>query len=88
MTVHALGEGACDVCVPTCCAVCQDKALDGVSFGWLKRTFIVCADCGNKRCPKASAHWQACTRSNEPGQAGSFYGPEESWPVHRVGGEP
>jgi len=30
--------------------------------------FIVCADCGNKRCPKASSHLNACTRSNEPGQ--------------------
>jgi hypothetical protein len=35
---------------------------------------IVCPDCGNKRCPKASYHDHDCTRSNEPGQPGSVYG--------------
>lgn len=35
--------------------------------------FIVCPVCGNKRCPKASDHNNACTGSNEPGQAGSLY---------------
>lgn len=34
---------------------------------------IVCPDCGNKRCPKATDHRLACTNSNEPGQAGSRY---------------
>lgn len=33
--------------------------------------FIVCATCGNKRCPKAQSHNNECTRSNEPGQTGS-----------------
>lgn len=28
---------------------------------------IVCAVCGNKRCPKASDHRHECTNSNEPG---------------------
>ncbi len=36
--------------------------------------FIVCALCGNKRCPHASDHREACTGSNEPGQPGSIYG--------------
>ena len=36
-------------------------------------TFIVCPDCGNKRCPKATDHTLACTGSNEPGQPGSRY---------------
>lgn len=35
--------------------------------------FIVCPDCGNKRCPKATDHTLACTNSNEPGQAGSVF---------------
>lgn len=35
---------------------------------------IVCVDCGNKRCPKATDHHNACTGSNEPEQAGSVYG--------------
>lgn len=36
-------------------------------------TFIVCAICGNKRCPHATDHRHACTNSNAPGQAGSIY---------------
>ncbi len=35
--------------------------------------FIVCRDCGNKRCPHATDHRHACTGSNEPGQVGSRY---------------
>jgi hypothetical protein len=35
--------------------------------------FIVCATCGNKRCPHATDHAQACTGSNEIGQPGSRY---------------
>jgi hypothetical protein len=34
---------------------------------------IVCSDCGNKRCPKASNHRHKCTGSNEVGQHGSIY---------------
>jgi hypothetical protein len=36
---------------------------------------VLCPDCGNKRCPKANNHRNACTNSNEPGQPGSVYGP-------------
>lgn len=35
--------------------------------------FVVCPDCGNKRCPHANDHRNACTESNEPGQEGSAY---------------
>ena len=34
---------------------------------------ILCPECGNKRCPRASDHRQQCTGSNEPGQPGSVY---------------
>jgi Zn finger protein HypA/HybF involved in hydrogenase expression len=34
---------------------------------------IVCAQCGNKRCPHGTDHNLACTNSNEPGQPGSRY---------------
>jgi hypothetical protein len=34
---------------------------------------ILCSECGNKRCPKASDHNFSCTGSNEPGQWGSIY---------------
>ncbi|MGX4971845.1 hypothetical protein [Enterobacter kobei] len=35
--------------------------------------FVVCPECGNKRCPHANDHRNACTGSNEPGQDGSAY---------------
>ena len=34
---------------------------------------LVCPECGNKRCPKASDHAFDCTNSNDPGQPGSVY---------------
>lgn len=36
--------------------------------------YILCVDCGNKRCPKATDHDNACSGSNEPEQEGSVYG--------------
>lgn len=39
---------------------------------------IVCSECGNKRCPKATDHILECTNSNEPGQSGS------SWEDYQV----
>ncbi|HGY9285409.1 hypothetical protein U9Z24_12515 [Escherichia coli] len=35
--------------------------------------FVVCPECGNKRCPHANDHRNACTGSNETGQEGSAY---------------
>lgn len=34
---------------------------------------ILCATCGNKRCPHATHHKNACTGSNDPGQPGSAW---------------
>ena len=34
---------------------------------------VVCPDCGNKRCPKATNHMLECSGSNEPNQEGSIY---------------
>ena len=34
---------------------------------------ILCPECGNKRCPKATDCTLSCTSSNEPGQEGSRY---------------
>lgn len=34
---------------------------------------ILCPTCGNKRCPHANDHHNACSGSNEPGQPGSAY---------------
>lgn len=35
--------------------------------------FVVCPTCGNKRCPHANDHRNACTGSNEVGQPGSSW---------------
>lgn len=47
---------------------------------------ILCEICGNKRCPHASDHRNACTNSNEAGQLGSIY---EKWtaPIEDGNGE-
>ncbi len=51
---------------PCDCEVCQPLNL-------LRPRMILCAICGNKRCPHATDHQNACTNSNEPGQPGSTY---------------
>jgi len=57
--------------VPSCmCAQCL-PALKRVLWGVFE--MILCPVCGNKRCPHANDHRNACTASNAPGQAGSRY---------------
>jgi len=51
-----------------CCHSCF-KANGGMMLDRM----ILCPECGNKRCPKASDHNFSCTGSNEPGQIGSIY---------------
>jgi hypothetical protein len=51
-----------------CCHSCFK--LDG---GFMLDRMILCPECGNKRCPKASDHQLDCTGSNEAGQHGSVY---------------
>lgn len=53
--------------IPNCsCRTCRP-----VTF--TDSRFIVCPECGNKRCPHANDHRNACTGSNETGQEGSAY---------------
>lgn len=53
--------------IPDCwCRTCRPVALNDMRF-------VVCPDCGNKRCPRANDHRNSCTWSNEPGQEGSAY---------------
>lgn len=53
--------------IPDCsCGTCRP-----VTF--TDSRFVVCSECGNKRCPHAIDHRNACTGSNEPGQEGSAY---------------
>jgi hypothetical protein len=44
----------------------------------LESRMILCPVCGNKRCPRATHHDNACTGSNEPGQRGSSW---ENYPT-------
>ncbi|ENZ8015388.1 TPA: hypothetical protein ACF3BE_001530 [Klebsiella pneumoniae] len=53
--------------IPDCwCSTCRPVVLNDMRF-------VVCPDCGNKRCPRANDHRNACTGSNDPGQEGSAY---------------
>lgn len=52
---------------PECwCHTCRPVTSDDMRM-------VLCPDCGNKRCPRANDHRNACTGSNEPGQEGSAY---------------
>lgn len=52
---------------PDCwCRTCRPVTVTDMRF-------VVCPECGNKRCPHANDHRNACTGSNEPGQEGSAY---------------
>jgi len=56
------------------CRHCIYEAIDPQDFTRLMMVgMILCATCGNKRCPHANDHRNACTGSNEPGQEGSAY---------------
>jgi hypothetical protein len=46
------------------CNTCTPNTIFGARM-------ILCPDCGNKRCPKATHHANACTNSNEVGQPGT-----------------
>lgn len=48
------------------CRTCRPVTISDMRF-------VVCPECGNKRCPHANDHRHACTGSNEPGQEGSAY---------------
>lgn len=48
------------------CLTCRPLTLQDMRF-------VICPDCGNKRCPKANNHANACTNSNAPGQKGSSW---------------
>ncbi|EPJ5512418.1 hypothetical protein LB143_000793 [Citrobacter freundii] len=52
---------------PDCwCRTCRPVTVTDMRF-------VVCPECGNKRCPHANDHRNACTGSNEPGQEGGEY---------------
>ena len=56
-----------DVKVACWCETCRPITL-------MDMRMVLCATCGNKRCPRATDHRNVCTNSNKPGQPGSSYG--------------
>ena len=67
-------EGQCLHYRPECgsCHKCRSGRAEGalgITFG----AMIICPICGNKRCPHATDHRNACTNSNAKGQPGSIY---------------
>lgn len=56
------GDCACEACKPQATAFTPENMR-----------MIVCAICGNKRCPHATNHKNPCSGSNEPGQKGSSW---------------
>jgi hypothetical protein len=74
-------------CVQDCwCHKCNEHTVvkvGGYDIPYKATTMILCPDCGNKRCPKANDHDNACTGSNELGQPGSAYAdtapPQREW---------
>lgn len=68
-------DGTSDFDVDVSCAACI-RCLGAPEFGIENPVvcrMVLCATCGNKRCPKATDHRNECTGSNEPGQPGSCY---------------
>ena len=65
---------SCGLCCHRCCA--EQNICDpyGHNIPITRTLMMVCQKCGNKRCPHATDHRNACTGSNEPGQSGSIYG--------------
>lgn len=64
------------------CHQCHiDHTINGIPYSATR--MILCPECGNKRCPRATDHRLHCTGSNEPGQIGSVYGvmkdPWDEW---------
>lgn len=55
------------------CRACMQERDERDATGWplTMSLFIVCMKCGNKRCPHSYHHENACTGSNQPGQAGA-----------------
>ena len=56
-----------------CYECLKDKKDERTGLSIAFSRMIVCPECGNKRCPKATDHNLDCTNSNESGQPGSRY---------------
>lgn len=67
------------------CYECVDKVISARPWPEnLYYPFIVCATCGNKRCPQAQSHDLTCTGSNDAGQPGAVRYPKVELPDGRM----
>ncbi|MGL6047894.1 MAG: hypothetical protein ACRC02_15745 [Vogesella sp.] len=66
-------ECPCNACHKERLAAIPPADRTGSLMALASRGTVLCPTCGNKRCPHANDHRNACTGSNEPGQAGSAY---------------
>lgn len=55
------------------CEACFHKRHKDNADPFFMSRMILCAICGNKRCPHATDHRNPCTDSNDLGQPGSSY---------------
>lgn len=79
------GERAGDeTCIPDACGCQRCRHDRSAATPFVFPIMVLCRECGNKRCPHATDHRNACTRSNEPGQHGSVYGDYEMPPFAAV----
>lgn len=67
---------------PRGCGECW-KCIDAA--GAIPMGYVLCPECGNKRCPHAADHERDCTRSNAPGQPGATRYPA---PADQEGNQP
>ncbi|TCD10118.1 hypothetical protein E0D81_22455, partial [Lelliottia amnigena] len=68
---RGMGGSGCDNTAPQQKSKCWCHTCRPVTMTDMR--FVVCPDCGNKRCPHANDHRNSCTGSNEPGQEGSAH---------------
>lgn len=66
-----MGDCSCYACTKARVAVEPGELMFGQPVAMMR--MFLCETCGNKRCPHAADHRNACTGSNEPGQPGSLY---------------
>ena len=64
--LHIKNAGNSPVTPDCWCRTCRPVTMSDMRF-------VVCPECGNKRCPHANDHRNDCTGSNEPGQVDSAY---------------
>lgn len=62
--------GGCHFCDARVARLIEEETGD--PFASWSRPMIVCVECGNKRCPKASWHRSECTGSNKSGQEAPY----------------